>query len=208
MSDPSAGGQGKPGAKPPGRPPPKRGVVEWLKTREGKIVAGAGVAGIVVILALRRAASGGEEEGFSAAELQAGADGTLQDRLDQIGMDGGTLSEWITSATDLAGSLDQIRDLLDAQDPTNGGGGGGGGGGGKKKGTSPSAANRTALHRIGRVGKRTPIRKQARRFSKTYYGSTNPDLVEVMVRELVKRNPKLRGKTHIPGGFPLRVPRP
>ena len=91
--------------------------LDWLKTREGKIAAGAAAAVLVVVMALRKKAGGGG--GFTAQPQAATSDGTMQDRLDQLTGTGGTLSELGAQVSGIAGSLDQLRDLLDAQNPAN-----------------------------------------------------------------------------------------
>lgn len=100
--------------------PPRAGRsgLDWLKTREGKIAAGAAAAVLVVLMALRKKA-GGAGGGFTAQPQAATSDGTMQDRLDQLTGTGGTLSELGAQVSGIAGSLDQLRDLFDAQNPAN-----------------------------------------------------------------------------------------
>lgn len=81
---------------------------------------------------------------------------------------------------------------------------------GQRTPTSPSTPPPTAttpkrqysLHKIGVQGRTYNLRDIARRFAPT---PSNPNSVEAELRALVKANPKLRGKSTIPGGFPLRV---
>lgn len=59
------------------------------------------------------------------------------------------------------------------------------------------------LHRYGVVGHTYTLRSVASRFAP----STNPDAVEVMLRRIIAANPDLAGRTTLPGGYLLRVPR-
>lgn len=111
---PGKGPPGKPGA--PGAPGPGGGL-DWLKTKEGKVVAGGAVVLLVIVLALRKGAGTGGT--MSADALQTGPDMTLQDRLDQIGFRGGTLEEWISATTGLSGQVEKLTDLLGDQDKVN-----------------------------------------------------------------------------------------
>ncbi len=61
-----------------------------------------------------------------------------------------------------------------------------------------------ALHRIGTLGGTYTLRDIARRFAPN---PASPDSVEAELRRLVAANPALRGKTSLPGGFALKVPR-
>lgn len=67
--------------------------------------------------------------------------------------------------------------------------------------TRPSIRNE--LHRIGRVGQTYGLRDVARRYAPV---PSNPDSVEAMLRRIVGANPQLRGRTTVPGGYPLIVP--
>lgn len=105
---------------PPGRPASGRGLTAWLRTREGKITAGAGAALLVIVLALRKGAGQGGGEaggGFLPSAIQPSFDGTLQGQLDQLSGQGGTLAELIGVTTDLSGGVRDLTDLLEAQNP-------------------------------------------------------------------------------------------
>jgi hypothetical protein len=165
----------------------RRSPLAWLKTREGKIAGGAGAVLLVVLLALRR---GGGGSAGGGVPLQGQVDQTLQDRLDQFGMSGGTLEDLIGSTGQLAGSVDQLRDVLETQNPLP---------------TTPPAASSSgySVRRIGKVGGSYSTRSQALRFSP----KKDANSVELFLRELVRLNPKLKGRTTIPGGFALKVPK-
>jgi hypothetical protein len=95
-----------------------KGLAGYLKTREGKIVAGGGAVVLVLVMALRKGAGQPAAGGMSADELQgAFVDGTLQDRLDQFSTAGGSVDELIGNASELAGSIDKLTDLLESQNP-------------------------------------------------------------------------------------------
>lgn len=100
-------------------PAPARpgGAAAWLRTREGKIVAGGGGILAVVLLAMMRRGGGGG--GFSPTELAGTDDGTVQSQLDQVTGRGGTIDEWSTSAEGLAGAVGNLTDLINSQDPFN-----------------------------------------------------------------------------------------
>lgn len=102
---------------PPGAPPATSpsSPLAWLRTREGRIVAGGGAVVLVVVVALARRGGGG----FSADALQTGPDETLQDRLDQLGMRGGTLEELIGSTSDLTSGLADLTSRIDRLDDTD-----------------------------------------------------------------------------------------
>lgn len=104
-----------PAPAPAGAPRSSKGL-EWLRTREGKIVAGAAAVVAVVLMALRRKA-GGAGGGFVAEPQQGAPDGTIQDRLDQLTGAGGSIDELRATLSGIAGSLDRLTDLQDAQDP-------------------------------------------------------------------------------------------
>lgn len=97
-----------------GRPAGGRDVMAWLRTREGKVVAGAGAVLLVVVLALRKGA--GTAAGAFSPQATS-TDGTLAPLVDQVQGQGGTLSEWINATTGLAGNVESLTDLLRAQDP-------------------------------------------------------------------------------------------
>lgn len=109
-----------PAAAPPGRPAGPaggRGLQAWLRTREGKITAGAGAALLVVVLALRKSAGAGAGGGFVPSAIQGGPDTTMQGQLDQITGPGGTYNELISAVTGLSGGVGSLTDLLEAQNP-------------------------------------------------------------------------------------------
>lgn len=91
------------------------GGMAWVRSREGKIVLGAGAVLVVIMLALRRGA--GAAGGFTAQPQSGQPDGTIQDQLDQLTGQGGTLSELGGTVSGLAGSVDKLTDLVAAQDP-------------------------------------------------------------------------------------------
>lgn len=181
-------------------------ALAWLKTKEGKVTAGAGAAAVVAVLALRKnagkAAGGG---GFSADALQTGPDGTLQDRLDQVGMHGGTLEEWIDATTGLAGSVNHLTDLIDARDPMT------------SPSTPPKAPGKplasgayrlpdgkvVVKQRIGKVGQGYDLRTIAKRYAL----SKDPNAVESTLRGIRRLNPGLKSNT-VPGGYALVVADP
>lgn len=60
------------------------------------------------------------------------------------------------------------------------------------------------LHYIGKLhGKPQNIRAVAKRFAPH---PDNADNVEIELRRIIALNPQLRGKSTVPGGFPLKVP--
>jgi hypothetical protein len=186
----------------PGRPG-GRSPLGWLKTREGKITAGAAAVLAVVILALRRSTTGGG----GTASLVPSGDQTLADRLDQVGMTGGTLEGLISSSDALAGSVDQLRDLIEAGNPLP-----------STKppiasaGTRPLASGARRLpsgtvvvdRAVGRTGQTYNLRKIAAQYSV----SQNPNAIESTLRGLIRLNPSLKGKRTIPGGLRIIVPDP
>lgn len=103
-----------PGTKPAGAGGGR--LTAWLRTREGKITAGAGAALVVVVLALARGRGSGAAP-FVAESLQTGPDATLQDRLDQLGLRGGTLEELIGSTSDLTRGVTDLTERLDDLKP-------------------------------------------------------------------------------------------
>lgn len=69
--------------------------------------------------------------------------------------------------------------------------------------TGGASSGGYTVHRIGRVGGTYNMRSQAQRFSP----NKSPDAVESFLRRMVELNPALRGRTTIPGGFALKVPK-
>lgn len=170
----------------------------FLRTRQGKIVAGAAGVGLVVILALSRRSGGGVGTGIP---LAAQTDQTLADRLDQFGMSGGTLEDLIGSQTDLAGEVARLRDILETQDQVEPPPAGGN--------TKPlaSGARRLPSGKVvvpWAISKPTSLRDIAKSISK----SKDPTAVESTLRGLVKLNPQLKayGRKPVPRGLRILVP--
>lgn len=118
-------------------PRPAAGGLAWLKTRQGKIVAGGGAVLGVVVLALARKRGAGSGGAFSPEPQQGGSDATLQDRLDQLTGTGGTLDEQGAALSGLAGAVEHLTDLVEARDPTN----------------SPSGSTPPVSTVVGKVGR-------------------------------------------------------
>lgn len=192
-------------SSPPASSPGGRvGLAGYLRTREGKIVAGGMAALAVVLLALRRAAGAtGTAVGQDPAQMVAPGDGTLQGALDQVGGGGGTLSEWISATGDLTSEVAQLRDLLQdpmqQPNPSTPKPPGSGTGKAPRSGWLPGHS----LRRVGRVGTPVSLRDTAARFAP----SQHPDAIESTLRRIVALNPALKGKRTIPGGFALKVPK-
>jgi hypothetical protein len=114
---------------------PGGGGLAWLKTRQGRLVAGGAAALGIVVLALARKRNAGAG-GFTATEPQGGSDATLQDRLDQLTGTGGTLDEQGAAISGLAGAVEHLTDLVESRDPAN----------------SPSSSTPPASTIVGKVG--------------------------------------------------------
>ncbi len=89
----------------------------WIQSRQGKVLAGAGAAVLVVLMALRKRAGTAAGSGFLPSAIQPSTDGTLASQLDQFNGAGGTLSELINAARDQTAATANLTDLLQAQNP-------------------------------------------------------------------------------------------
>jgi hypothetical protein len=108
---------------PPAPASSSSGLAAWLRTREGRITAGVGAALLVVVVALARRGRGDSGAApFTAEGLQGGPDTTLQDRLDQLGLRGGTIEELIGSTSDLSSGLADLTGRIDQLTDTPTGG--------------------------------------------------------------------------------------
>ena len=187
-----------PGA-PAGKKPASSSPAAWLKSREGKITAGAAAVLVVVVLALRKGA-GAAGGGTSADALQGGVDGTMQSQLDQLSGRGGSLDELTDTTTGLAGLVEDLRDLYEAQNPLP-----------PTTPTTPKPGKPLAsgARMVGgtvavpwAIGKQMTMRDIAAQISK----SKQPNAIESTLRGLVRLNPKLKGNSTVPRGTRVLVP--
>lgn len=184
----------------PGAPVPGKGGKspgEWLKTREGKLIAGGGAVLLVIVLALRRGAGGGPA---ADPTMGAGVDGTVQSTLDQLGGRGGTLDELTDTTTGLAGRVEDLMDLIERQNPL------------PPSTPKPTKALASGAKWHGNtvvvpwaINRRMTLRDIAA--SKSI--SKTPTGIESTLRWLVANNPALRdktGRTVVPKGTRVLVP--
>jgi hypothetical protein len=176
----------------------------FAATKQGKIaLGGTAVVGVVGAgLATRRKAGGDPTGDVSSAPpfATAPASGTgvnsdvFPNMNGDAGVDVGQFESLIQNIGRLADAYDERNNTGTVADPpassglTNEG--------------ILRGVTKIGLQRIGQVG----TNYNAREIAAQYSPSSNPDAIEVTLRQIVALNPMLEGKTEIPGGFPLNVP--
>lgn len=183
------------------------GALDKLKafagTRKGKVtLGGTAVGGVAVAGLIARKRGQGDAGGVTDAAQDAaaysiapgvnasgggisgsGSGGDVYDEGSSVGND--ALAELILQLGKAADNLGEI-----SRTPTATGG--------------ATAAAKVELHRIGVVGQSYGLRDIAKRYAPD---PNNPNSVEAMLRRIVNANPDLKGKTKVPGGYALKVPR-